>query len=554
MIIDFSWFNGKGVSEVINAIYKIVDIIRIVVPIGLIVMTTFDVSKKVINPEDKEGQKKILIRAIAALVIFLLPTIINLFLRLTGIKGENIDVTPGTEVVIDPNTTLDSLEITNCPSVSKAFSKGNLITLNTNIPINFSGDIKWTINRGNGSVKLKEFNNRRSTELDILTVSNDETISVVVEAAGKSNYCTINLEKERLSSVGIYNCPSSGKKYKIGDTIDFKSNIVSSFTGDIEWRVSNTSSATIVGSKNKKDATVKVLSRSSKGEFLVVLEAGGTSSSCLVQVEAVDKLEITNCPKSSTVLHVGDKVTLKTNLPDNYNDDIKWSNTYPGIFRLTPSSDSKTATVEVIGIPATNNAYISLDADSKTTTCAFNIQSDAPITPTPTPTETFTPTPTPTPTPPAKCDPPTNVTISNNSISPGKVRWTESSNAIGYEISMNMTNWISAYSGYDFKQFITESSGLRTVYVRSVCSSGVSNNVASASINVYSIEVKKGTGVDFVNGGGNYIEGSTVTISATTSNNYDWDYWLSNVNGKITKKNYSFTVNSNEIFTAYAKK
>ena len=43
------WLNQNGVKNVVDMIYRILDIIRIVVPIGLIVMTSFDISKKVIN-------------------------------------------------------------------------------------------------------------------------------------------------------------------------------------------------------------------------------------------------------------------------------------------------------------------------------------------------------------------------------------------------------------------------------------------------------------------------------------------------------------------------
>ena len=62
MIIEFNWLSQPGVSGVINMVYTIIDIIRIVVPIVLIVMTTIDITKEIINPSEKEGQKKIMIR------------------------------------------------------------------------------------------------------------------------------------------------------------------------------------------------------------------------------------------------------------------------------------------------------------------------------------------------------------------------------------------------------------------------------------------------------------------------------------------------------------
>ena len=76
ILID--WCSRAEVKGVFHMIREILNILRIVVPIGLIVMTTMDVVKKVINPDDKDGQKKIMIRAIAALIVFLIPTFIRI--------------------------------------------------------------------------------------------------------------------------------------------------------------------------------------------------------------------------------------------------------------------------------------------------------------------------------------------------------------------------------------------------------------------------------------------------------------------------------------------
>ena len=78
LLFDWNWCSQGGVQDVFNIIRGILSVVRIVVPIGLIVMTTMDVVKKVINPEDKDGQKKLMIRAIAALIVFLIPTFIKI--------------------------------------------------------------------------------------------------------------------------------------------------------------------------------------------------------------------------------------------------------------------------------------------------------------------------------------------------------------------------------------------------------------------------------------------------------------------------------------------
>lgn len=88
MYILFDLLNSHGVQAVLKAIDNILDIIRWVVPIGLLVMTGVDIAKKVINPDEKEGQKKIMYRIIAALVVFLVPVLKDIILRLIDIgKG-----------------------------------------------------------------------------------------------------------------------------------------------------------------------------------------------------------------------------------------------------------------------------------------------------------------------------------------------------------------------------------------------------------------------------------------------------------------------------------
>ena len=78
-IFSFSWCSGQNSFRSFFQILKsILDILRIVVPIALIVMTSLDIAKKVINPEEKEGQNKIMTRAIAALIVFLVPTFIRI--------------------------------------------------------------------------------------------------------------------------------------------------------------------------------------------------------------------------------------------------------------------------------------------------------------------------------------------------------------------------------------------------------------------------------------------------------------------------------------------
>lgn len=79
ILFDWNWCTEA--NGVISMIKNILNILHIIVPIALIALTTVDIMKKVINPEEKDGQKKIMVRAIAALIVFFVPTLVRLTLK-----------------------------------------------------------------------------------------------------------------------------------------------------------------------------------------------------------------------------------------------------------------------------------------------------------------------------------------------------------------------------------------------------------------------------------------------------------------------------------------
>ena len=82
----------------VKIIKIVLNVIRLVVPIGLIVMTVLDISKNVINPDEKDSMKKIGTRLIAAVIVFLVPTIVNIIMGLVDVAlgsgaGSNYEYT-----------------------------------------------------------------------------------------------------------------------------------------------------------------------------------------------------------------------------------------------------------------------------------------------------------------------------------------------------------------------------------------------------------------------------------------------------------------------------
>ena len=85
------WCATDGARQIFYIAKLLLSGIRIIVPIGLIVMTAIDIFKNVINPESKDGQKKILNRLISAIVVFFVPVLVSFVMRLVeiGIDGDD---------------------------------------------------------------------------------------------------------------------------------------------------------------------------------------------------------------------------------------------------------------------------------------------------------------------------------------------------------------------------------------------------------------------------------------------------------------------------------
>ena len=312
MIIDFDWLSQPGVKNVINMIYTIIDIIRIVVPIILILMTTIDISKKIIDPNDKEGQKKIMIRAIAAIIVFFVPTIISLVFRLFGIDN-NVDINTNT---------------------------------NTNI----------------------------STPIPTIVPTKTPTPTIVPIKTPLPTIVPTKTPSPTLNDLNIITCPDTSNLYKIGDVIKLVTDIPSSYNGEIIWSANDANSVKITYSDNKKVATFEIIDQPRLATVWVTVVAGGKANTCYFHIRAVDNLEIINCPNNQ-IYHVGDKFVLKSNLPSYYKGVTVWqSETSPNTFKFTPSADGREAVVEILQVPKDKYAFVGFGADSKSTACKINIE------------------------------------------------------------------------------------------------------------------------------------------------------------------------------------
>ena len=394
MIFEFNWFNESGFKNVLSFVYTIVDIIRIIVPIALIVMTTLDISKKVINPEDKDGQKKIMTRAIAALIIFFIPLLINIVFKIMDIDVNSLKT--GGSSNISNNTSnnnssnhnnsktniLTSISINNCPAISKKYKPGDVIELNTDIPSTYNGTITWLEDKANQKVfNITPSNNGRSVKLEVVNNPNTSIADITVKAGSAKKYCTIlidtknntNNEVAKLSSLNITNCPSPTESFNPGDKITLDTDIPSSFNGEIKWINDESHNEFIITpTNNNRSAILEVIDKPSSIFSMPSVSAGGLFKSCTIFVKQIKEIKITNCPSSDEVFNPGDKITLNVEIPSYFDGDITWhEDNISNNFIITPSKDSKSATLEVIDNPISTSSATTVYAGGAVDSCTI---------------------------------------------------------------------------------------------------------------------------------------------------------------------------------------
>ena len=87
--------DNSDFSTLVNVINTVINLIRIGIPVILIIMGSVDLGKAVMQSKEediKKAQSLLIKKAIAAVVVFLLATIIKLILKLIGNAGDSESV------------------------------------------------------------------------------------------------------------------------------------------------------------------------------------------------------------------------------------------------------------------------------------------------------------------------------------------------------------------------------------------------------------------------------------------------------------------------------
>lgn len=79
---------NPSLSVFLPVVKNVLLIIQIVVPILLIIAMTIQFVSLSVNPEDKKGFRKLLNKVIAAIIVFMVPVLVNVIM---GVVGESTE-------------------------------------------------------------------------------------------------------------------------------------------------------------------------------------------------------------------------------------------------------------------------------------------------------------------------------------------------------------------------------------------------------------------------------------------------------------------------------
>ena len=296
--------NSSGVQAALKLVDTVLSIIRWIVPIGLIFMTGLDIAKKVINPDDKDGQKKIMVRIIAAVLVFFVPLLKNFVMDLINI-GKS-----GYSGSSNNNSTSEKFDIMFCPNSNIALKVGTQLTIKASV----SSGVDWTVDVPSSFVSIFPKNNTVELDYTIKSFPPNGKFTITGKYGSQIKTCSINVESpQEEAAVAILNCPTVDRIYDVGDTIILTADVSNNYTGKLEWSSDRNKNISVVGTNNGKSSNVSVTGYSDRGYEIVTLTQGTKVTTCSIpirqQSSVIGDISISGCPKNK--VKVGETFVVK---------------------------------------------------------------------------------------------------------------------------------------------------------------------------------------------------------------------------------------------------
>lgn len=338
--------NSSGFQAVLNLIENILKIIRWVVPIGLIVMTGVDIFKKVINPNEKEGQKKIMYRIVAAIVIYFIPYLSNILMGLVDIgkNGYSKSGTDGGSEVINNGSSIDILY---CPNSNTKIKVGSSLSLSTTASNDYKGTIEWMKNIDDEYVIITPKNSGQQLDYTIKKYPPNGNFSIMLKDNSDLKQCKINVEQDNIdTNIAILDCPKNDKIFNIGDEIVLTADVVKDYNGALKWSSPATKSINIKQDSTGKKASIRIINYDAKGYEFIVLSNGVKSATCKIDIRSkaivTGNIDISGCPNNKV------KKGQSFSIIANDNSKVHFSGAIFSNFYELTDNQNNTASVKII--------------------------------------------------------------------------------------------------------------------------------------------------------------------------------------------------------------
>ena len=243
--------NDSALGPILSIAKNLLSVIQIVVPILLLLMVSIQLFKLVTNPEEKNGLKKILNMSIAAVVVFLIPMLINMTM---GILGENSkfsncwnntsSIGLGNSTYINPYKDKKKTKVITDQKYEKGSSQGACLSKGSNTKVLFVGNSKTYVS--NIPAKFKGIANNNGYNVTVKTATRggatlNELASEYASSIGGEAFDCVILQEQTDTYGGNYDGYSNGAT-KIVNIVRSKNNNVKTYIRAL-WITSGSSSS-----------------------------------------------------------------------------------------------------------------------------------------------------------------------------------------------------------------------------------------------------------------------------------------------------------------------
>ena len=212
--------DDSALGPILVIVKNLLDIIQIVVPILLLLMISIQLFKLINNPKEEKGLKKIFNMSIAAVIVFLIPMLINMTM---SILGENNKISNcwnntnnlqlGNSTYINPYKDKKRTRVITDQEYEKGISQGACLSKGSKTKVLFVGNSKTYVS--NIPAKFKGIANNNGYNVEVKTaIRGGATLNALASeyatTIGGEKFDCVILQEQTDTYGGNYDVYSNG--------------------------------------------------------------------------------------------------------------------------------------------------------------------------------------------------------------------------------------------------------------------------------------------------------------------------------------------------------